>query len=92
MGDNSILCSRRHIKARPPPGRMPPQSARKSARHAWAGGGVGEGWADGAAAGLPPEPRAATADWHAGERDDIFERRHCREALPPVGTLAHIAW
>jgi len=35
---------------------------------------------------------APTADWHAGDKDVMFWRRHCSDALPPVGTLAHIAW
>ena len=36
-GDSSAACSRRHIIARPPPGRTPPQNWRKSAPQASAG-------------------------------------------------------
>ena len=81
--------------ARPPPGRMPPQNARKSPRQAWAGrnpvGAAAGDWL-GAPPDAGPDDRAPTADWHDGDSDAMFCCKHCNAGRPPVGTPEHIAW
>ena len=39
-----------------------------------------------------PSDIAPTADWQAGAKDAMCSRRHCSDALPPGGTLEHMAW